>query len=301
MKSNLLHKPVPRTDGVPLITIIRLFFNGLRDGALSMRAASISFNFFLAIFPTILFFFSIIPYIPVKDFDVLLMDSLKNFMPMHAYETIKVTVEDIVSRPRGGILSIGFLMTLYFATNGINSIIEGFNQTSHDIETRSWVKQRLISILLLLIISVLLITSITLISFNSFLMQWFMKIGLIKSSFSYFMMVSGKFFILGALVYFVHSFIYYLGPAKKQSFKFFSYGSTVATILVILSSFGFNYYINNFSTYNALYGSIGTLIIVLVWINLYAHVVLIGFEINVSILRSRSQKNIDKAIEFLKD
>lgn len=292
---------LPRTGGVTLFTVIKLFIFGLRDGIMAMRASSIAFNFFLAVFPTILFFFSIIPYIPIKDFDVLLMDSLQNFMPTYAYATIKSTVEDIVSRPQGGVLSIGFFMTLYFATNGINSIIEAFNQTSHAIETRSWFKQRLISMLLLLIISVLTIVSIALISLNTFMMNWLEDFGLFPGTFSYYLVVVGKYIILLGLVYFTYSFIYFLGPSKKQKFRFFSYGSTVATFLVALSTVGFNFYINNFSKYNALYGSIGTLIIVLMWIYIFAFVTIIGFEINASIMRSKSQKVIDAYKEHLTD
>lgn len=290
MAKSIKYFTIPRTGGVRVLTVLKLFYKGLRDGILTMRASSIAFNFFLAIFPTILFFFSIIPFIPIKNFDILLMDSLKNFMPQYAYATIRSTVEDIVSRPQGGVLSIGFFMTLYFATNGINSIIEAFNQTSHAIETRSWFKQRLIAILLLLIISFLTIFSIVLISLNMFVMNWLVQLGLLQGSFIYYLILFGKYIILLALVYFTYSFIYYLGPAKKQAFRFFSYGSTIATILVAMSTVGFNFYINNFSKYNALYGSIGTLIIVLMWIYLLALVTLLGFEINVSILSSKSQK-----------
>lgn len=301
IKKIIHNTTVPRTGGVPLTIVVKLFFLGLKDGILAMRASSIAYNFFLAIFPTILFFFSIIPYIPIQNFDVLLMDALKNFMPSYAYETIRSTVEDIVSRQHGGVLSIGFFMTLYFSTNGINSIIEAFNKTSHAIETRSWVKQRLIAILLMLIISALIIISITLISLNNYFVKWLVSLGFLKGSFVYHLIISVKYLILLSLVYFTYSFMYFLGPSKKQSFRFFSYGSTIATILTALSVVGFNFYINNFSKYNALYGSIGTLIIVLMWIYLIALVTILGFEINVSIMRSKSQKRIDKYRQFIKE
>ena len=110
-------------------------------------------NSFIAIFPAIIFFFTIIPYIPIPHFQDNLLALLRDLIPFSVYETVESTLFDIVKRPRGGLLSLGFVLALYFATNGVNSLIEAFNQTYHSLENRSFVLQRLVSVLLVLVIT----------------------------------------------------------------------------------------------------------------------------------------------------
>ena len=174
-------------------------------------------------------------------------------------------------------------MTLYFATNGVNAIIEAFNQTYHTVESRSWIKQRLISIFLVIILSLLLIISISLITIGSFLLNYLVEYGILKGQITIYLLFVSRWIILMAMLFFGVSFLYYYAPAKKKTFRFISAGSTLATFLSLTTTFGFNYYVANFSKYNALYGSIGTLIIVLMWIYFNAIILLIGFELNASI------------------
>ena len=274
---------LPGFKGNAISVIGKSLYNGFRESSLTLRASSIAYNFFLALFPMIIFIFTIIPYIPLHNLPNLLMDNLRTFFPEHVFKTVQSTIEDIIRRPRGGLLSFGFLMTMYFASNGINSIIVGFNHSAHTQETRSWFKRRLVCLILVLIMTVLIILSISLISLNARVLHFLMKNGFIKSNFSYYFILIGKWVIFIVLIYFWNSFIYFLGPAKSKQYKFFSPGSTLSTLLVLITTTGFNFYINNFSKYNALYGSIGTIIIVLIWIYLNAMVILIGYELNASI------------------
>src|SRR5665811_2194574 len=122
---------IPGFDGMPVYDVAAFFIRGLQKGALSMRAAAFSYNFFLALFPTIIFFFTIIPYIPIAGFQDNLLELLQNFIPKKAFDAVEETLFDIVKRPRGGLLSIGFVMALYFSTNGIHSLIVAFNQSRH--------------------------------------------------------------------------------------------------------------------------------------------------------------------------
>jgi len=274
---------LPGFKGNAIGVIGKSLYYGFRKSSLTLRASSIAYNFFLALFPMIIFIFTIIPYIPLHNLPNLLMDNLKTFFPEHVFKTVQSTIEDIVRRPRGGLLSFGFLMTMYFSSNGINSIIVGFNNSAHTQETRSWFKQRVVCLFLVLIMTLLIILSISLISLNASVLHFLMKNGFIKSNFSFYFILIGKWVIFIALIYFWNSFIYFLGPAKSEQYKFFSPGSTLSTLLVLITTTGFNFYINNFSKYNALYGSIGTIIIVLIWIYLNAMVILIGYELNAAI------------------
>lgn len=278
---------LPGFDGLPLYDVTRFFIKGLYEGYIASRASSISFNFFLAIFPSLLFLFTIIPFVPIENFQLSLLSLISDLVPTSTYETIRETVEDIVIRPRGGLLSIGFLLTLYFTTTGIHSLMEGFNSTFHSIETRSWIKQRLISTMLVFIISILLIISIGLMTFGTALLSLVLPEQLLTSTIYTAFIWFLKWLVILLTLFFTISFVYYLAPAKKRHFRFISAGSSLATILVILTTLGFNFYVDNFARYNVLYGSIGTLMIVLLWIYFNSFSLLIGFELNASILKAK--------------
>ena len=281
---------IPGFYGIPLYDVTIFFFRGLSEGYITSRASAISFNFFLAIFPSLIFLFTIIPFIPIDNFQQSLLALIQDFMPGKAYDTVKETVEDIVTRPRGDLLSIGFILSLYFATNGINSLMEAFNNTFHAIETRSAIKQRLISILLMIIISFMLIISIGLMTFGTGILTLILPAEITQSGFYFGTIGLLKWLIILATLFFTIAFLYYFAPAKRKHFRFISAGASLATFLIVVTTLGFNFYVDNFSKYNALYGSIGTLMVVLLWIYFNSFSLLIGFELNASIQNAKSGK-----------
>ena len=127
---------LPGFEGLSLYIVSKFFFQGLKNGSLNMRASSLAFNFFLAIFPAIIFLFTLIPYIPIENFQDYLFNLLQNLLPESAFEMVEETIVDIIKKPRSGLLSIGFFSALYFASNGFNSMINSFNETYHEIETK---------------------------------------------------------------------------------------------------------------------------------------------------------------------
>ena len=274
---------IPGFDGVPLYDVTRFFIKGLTDGYITHRAAAISFSLFLAIFPFLILLFTIIPFVPVPNFQTYLLDVVQSLMPEIAYDTVKETIIDIVTRPRSSLLILNFFLTLYFSTNGVNSLIQAFNNTSHDIETRSTLKQYLVSIMLVLIISFLLIIAIGLISFGTGILRAITPHSISDSQIFFYSLEVIRWIIIVSVLLLAISFIYYLAPARRRDFRFLSAGSTLATILVVITTLGFNYYVDNFSRYNVLYGSLGTLMIVLIWIYVNSISVITGFELNVSI------------------
>ena len=266
--------------------LLKIFFRGIQKGNLTSRASSTAFNFFLAVFPSIIFLFTLIPYIPIDNFQDQLMDLLKEFMPRSAFEATESTLEDIIKHQNGGLLSVGFIAALYFSTNGFNALIEAFNQSYHNTETRSFMMQRLISVLLVFILTLLIVIAISLIIISEIALHKIFQRDFLAS----FMIQMGRGVIIFALFFFLISFTYFLGPSKKTRWKFFNPGSLLATILSILTSVGFAFYVNNFGQYNKLYGSIGTLIVVLLWIYFNSFVLLIGFELNASINTAKQTK-----------
>lgn len=288
---------IPGFDGIPLYYVAAFFFKGISKGYLTTRAAAIAFSFFLAIFPIILVFFTLIPFIPINNFQEALMAFINNIVPNSAESTINSTLIDIIERPRGGLLSLTFFLALFFATNGFSSIVDAFNNTYHPMETKTWFKQRLIALVMFSINSLIVIIAIVLLTSGSSFFEYLLEKHILNNWTTFYLLEGVKWVILTSMFFFSISFIYYLAPAKKNKFRFISAGSSLATFLSIIASVGFNFYVQNFSSYNALYGSIGTLLIILMWIYFNAIILLIGFELNASIQQAKN----DSKIYFSKD
>lgn len=278
---------LPGFDGMPMSRVFSFFYKGIVNGAITTRSSAISFNLFVAIFPSLIFLFTLIPFIPIENFQETLLSLLEDIIPQSAWESVNETLLDIVMRPHGSWLSIGFVLALFFSTNGINSMIEAFNASYHTMETRGILSQRWVAFVLILVLAFMLVIAITFIVSGSSLLQYFKSEGFLQDRFIYILIDSLRWFALVALTYFGISIIYYWAPAKKRPFKFFSAGSSATTIFIMLTNIGFNYYANNLATYNALYGSIGTLLLILLWIYFNSTILLIGFELNVSILNAK--------------
>lgn len=277
---------LPGFEKVSLYEVSAFFWTAIMKGAVPMRASAVSFSFFLAIFPSVIFVFTLIPYIPIENFQEKLLSLLEEVMPYNAYQATQETILDIVTNQRGGLLSIGFISALYFSTNGFNALITAFNATYHDIETRSVLQQRLVSIYLVIISTLLITIAIALIVFS----EIGLNIILEKGQALYYLVMAGRWIILFGLFYSMISFTYFLGPSRKSRRRFASPGSMLATILSVLTSVGFTYYVNHFGQYNKLYGSIGTLIVILLWIYFNSLVILLGFDLNASIAHAKRSR-----------
>lgn len=289
---------LPGFDGMPLYDVADFFFTGIQKGAIKSRASSVAYSFLLALFPGIIFLFSLIPYIPVKGFQAELLTLLQDIFPKDAYMAARSTIEDIVKHQRGGLLSLGFVLVAYFATNGISALIDGFNKSYHIKETRTGFRQRITALILTGILSLLVIAAIILIIFSESATGYLVDIGLIKSKAQIVLLYFGKWIVILALFLFAISFLYYFGPARHKRRRFFSAGSFVAAFLSILASVGFGAFVNNFGSYNKLYGSIGTLIVIMLWIYYNALILIIGFELNASIDNAKSHRG-HSAKEFV--
>jgi membrane protein len=227
----------------------------------------------------------------VQNFQALLLGIIHDFMPKMAYESVKDTIVDIITRPRSSVLIFNLILSLYFSTNGVNSLIEAFNNTYHVMVVRPVFKQYLVALAIVLINSLQLIVAIGLMTFGSTLLMFVVPEFIKNSGFILFLLQLLRWLIILALLLMAISFVYYLAPAKRKTYRFISPGSLLATTLIIITTLGFNFYVDNFSSYNALYGSLGTLMIVLVWIYINAISLILGFELNASILSAKKPSN----------
>ena len=278
-------KPLGFT-GLSLYDVSVFFIKGLQEGAITTRASSLAFNFFLAFFPSIIVFFTLIPYIPIDGFQQTLMEIISNVLPPSTNSATFSTLEDIINNQRGGLLSIGFILALYFSTNGMSSLIQAFNSSYHIRENESIIKHQMLSILLTIVISALVFLTIILIIFGKASIIYMIDYQLINEN-KLVLLNAAKWVILIFMLFLGITTIFNLGPAIKSQIKIFSPGAILATLFIILTSIVFSYYIDNFSQYNKIYGSIGTLIIILLWIYLNAIFLLIGFELNASIFNAK--------------
>lgn len=280
---------LPFFDGVPLYDVALFFWRSIVDGSITTRASAIAFSFFIALFPAIIFLFTLIPYIPIENFQDELFLIIQQLVPDSTFQTIETTLEDILKQPRGNLLSFGFFAALIFSTNGLASMMSAFDATVHSIYRRTWLSQRLAALYMLIILSVLLTTAIALMTGGQYVIKYLDAGNIIRDDFLVYLLIIGKWIITVGMFFFAYSFLYYMAPAKKTKWRFISAGGTLATILSIIAFIGFTYYINNFGQYNTLYGSIGTLLIILLLMYVMSLILLVGFELNASIYQAHIQ------------
>jgi len=273
---------LPGFDRVPLYDVIWFFIRGVQKGSLNTRASSIAFNFLLALGPGIIFLVALIPYMPVKNFQQQLYEVFNEIIPANSYIAIESLLNEIFQK-RSGLPLFGFLLSLFFAQKGIHGMIEAFNATYHTIETRSWYTQRLVAVFLVAIFFMMIIIATSLMLFNKNFVELMVRRGIIEMDITYYLILTGKWFIIVLITFFAISFLYYLAPSRKIKWRFFSAGSTLATILTVLTSLGFSYFVNHFAQFNRFFGSVGALIALMLWLNFISLTLLIGFELNASI------------------
>ncbi len=288
------HCVLPGFSPLPIYTVATFFFREVGKDTLVNKASSLAYNFMLAIFPGIIFLFTLIPYIPKRiGFQEQLMSLLALVLPNNAFLAFEATINDIVNIQNGSLLSIGFVLSLFFATNGVHKLMTAFNKSSLIVETRTLLKRRLVALILTIVLVISMIVCIAAMALGEIIINYLKEEIEYKGNLTIHLIRFTRWALLGILYFINVSILYRYGPAHAKKWKFFSAGSWLATILAFLTIWGFSFYINNFSAYNKLYGSIGTLMVVMIWLYLNSLILLIGFELNASVdLSKRSVKII---------
>lgn len=286
---------LPGFSALPLYTVAAFFFKEIGKDELLNKASSLAYNFMLAIFPAIIFLFTLIPFVPIPHFQDQLLGIISLLLPSNAYLAFETTLKDIVKNQNGGLLSFGFISAIFFATNGIVNLMKAFNKSSLIVETRGWLKKRLIAMVLTFAIVISLIICISALAASTYIRDYLQVHFDFKNNlFLDFFILLFKWFLLVGLYFVNISILYRYGPSHTKKWKLFSSGAFLATILAFLTIWGFSFYINHFAAYNKVYGSIGTLIVVMIWLYLNSLILLIGFELNASIDVSKRSYKIDK-------
>ncbi|MCY7349491.1 MAG: YihY/virulence factor BrkB family protein [Cytophagaceae bacterium] len=277
---NWLHRWQLDGPAVTMYLVLRILWDKLMRFDIDQRASAVAFNFTLAVFPTLIFLFTLIAYVPIRNFDLQIMNFLEEVMPGGIFRDAEPTIRDIVSRKRGDVLSLGFLLAVYASTSGMMALMRAFNMTDHTTEKRSFLKARLIGVALTFVMTSILFFAIAVLIVGRILVDTFFSY---SPDFTYYT-IQWLGYVTVFVVFFVAvSLIYQWGPALPQRWRFVNVGSVVASILLILITNAFSFYLSNFAAYNRLYGAVGTLIALMVWLYLVSLVLILGFEINTSL------------------
>ncbi len=280
-------------EKVGLYDAVMIFLRKMNDQRLIISANGVAFSFTLAIFPAIIFIFTLTPYIqnffPEVTNDEII-GFLENILPETLYAAADTTIHDIINKQRGGLLSFGFVLTLILSTNGMTSLMNAFNSSYKTVETRGFIKMRVIATLLIFILALSIIISIALLVVGQQLMYNNRIREVVQDVISIDIIFILRLVILYIIFQIAISSIYSLAPAVHKRWHFLSIGSVFSTFAAILASFGFSYYVNNFGTYNKLYGSIGVLIVLMLWLFILSLILLVGFEMNAALDKAKYDK-----------
>ncbi|MCR8668632.1 YihY/virulence factor BrkB family protein [Aestuariibaculum sp. M13] len=286
---------LPGLEGLSFYDLLELYITGIVKGALTTRASAIAFSFFTALFPFLLFVLFIIPYVPIDDFKIEFLKFLESFLPPTTSDFFFQNIfENIDQSQRGGLLSSVFVLSLLLMANGVSAVFSGFENSYHEQLTRSVFRQYLYALSVALILTFLLILTIAFLGyFQIYVVQRLFDTlenkgyQVAAQSVFWFNAVKYVFFIF--MVYIATATLYYFGTKEGRHSSFFSVGALFTTILVLVSSYLFGIYIENFSQYNKLYGSIGALLILLFYLWLNANILLLGYELNASLNKLRKR------------
>lgn len=287
-------------DNLSLYKFLKIFIYNINEDEIMDRSYGVAFNFILAIFPAIIFLFTLIPYISNYFPEITtksIMQFLEDVSPPNMYAAVSSTVFDIVSNQRGGLLTFGFVLALWLSTNGMAALMRAFNACYRTVEKRNWFKMRftaigltvMLSVALLLAVAFLILGQVSL-NYAATHLETLSHLKLAK--FTIYAVLVLRIAVIFIVFFIVISSIYYFGPAVHYNWNFFSFGSTFATCAVLGVSYGFSYYISHFASYNKVYGSIGALIALMAWVQLITLILLFGYEINASLHYARKMEAI---------
>ncbi|WP_339714634.1 YihY/virulence factor BrkB family protein [Cyclobacterium amurskyense] len=280
-----------------LYDVGKIFLHHLQKDDVFERASAMAFSFTVALFPMLIFLLNMIPFIQFFLHDVTTANILvfvSEVLPESIYNEAAPTIMDIISKPRQGMLSLGFFFALYLSTNGVISMMNAFNAVYRTREYRGFFQTRLISVSIVLVLILSVCGAVLVMILGSELLYKISEFEFVSNNIYYYLLAFFRFFVLLILFIITNAYIFRFAPAVSKKWKFFSTGSVVSGLLITLGFFLFSYYLTNFASYNKLYGSIGTMLALMLWLWITSILVLVGFEINVSLQKAANKKSHKK-------
>ena len=273
---------LPKLEGLSLYDLGELYVKGIIEGAFTYRAGSIAFSFFMALFPFALFILNLIPYIPIDNFQEDFLSFVETSVPPSTYGAVESILIDIMNNSYRSLLSTGVLMSIFLMSNGVNAIISGFESSYHIVSARNFFRQYLVALLLSILLSIMLLISVAVFLTIEVYMH-FSDFPVLAKTVRYTFIIS--------MIFLITCVLYKYGAKETKKIHFFSIGAFFTTFLVIVISYFFGIYVTRFAQYNELYGSIGTLLVFMIYIWINCMILLLGFELNASIYRLKKNNS----------
>lgn len=285
-KRNTSKIVLPGMDGLTAYDLWVIYSGGIINGTFSTRAGAVAFSFFMAIFPFLLFILNLIPYVTfIDDFQIEFLVFMDSSLPPTTYVAFEEIFLDIAVNQRGGLLSFTFLLSIFLMANGINTIFTGFEFSYHTTVNRSIIRQYVIAVGVSILMALLLLITVILGVYLTYAADDLQDLGFLTDNIITAQLMTYTVFIL--LVYIAVATLYFYGTKEGRLASFFSIGATFTTVLIVITTYLFGLYIENFSQYNKLYGSIGALLVLMIYIWLNSNVLLLGFELNASLIKMK--------------
>lgn len=280
---------LPYSEGLTLYHLMELYITGIIKGDISYRAGAIAFSFFMSLFPFALFLLNLIPYIPLKGFQADFMQFVADNVPPNTYDAIKGILDDILKTSYSSLLSVGIILAILLMSNGMNAILSGFQSSMHITIKRTYFRQYALAIGLSLFFAILLIFTVAAIVTLEVIIHSLTTSGFLSDD--VYLLKIGRYLILILMVLTITSLLFKYAAKETRTAAFFSYGSVLSTVLFGLTSYGFGIYVLRFAKYNQLYGSIGTLLVLMLYIWINCFILLLGFELN-ALIHKLKRKNL---------
>ena len=279
------HIVLPGFQGVPLYDVVVFFIKQMRKVGLNERAAAISFNFLMAIPAGTIFLCTLLPYLPISaQITDELLSLTEDIAPNdNTYIAIKDFLIDFLETPRSGLLSLGFLLAVYYASNAMMGIMRTFNKSLIYMSRRNFLESRWMAIKLTSLLILLVLVAMSMLAMQGRVLTWILEQLHIKDAATVMIIQVVRLLLLIAMFYFTIAFIYKYAPAVHKRWKLSSPGTILATFLILVTAWLFSFWVTNFGSFNKVYGSIGTILIIMLIVYINSMILLIGFELNVSI------------------
>lgn len=268
--------------GLNLWEISSFLIIAFSDVRTTMRSASISFRIFLAFFPAIITLFTLIPFIPINNFQEDVFLGIKSILPGDTFQFIEGTLYDLINKKQSTLLSIGFVLMFYYASASMNAIMQAFQSSEHiEVSAHPFIV-RILSFIMMLVLGIMFLLAMVLTSLSESTFLTMHEKGIIGDKGIIPFLTFGQWTISISFVYCIITILYNSGINMRirKNWKFLNTGSIFTTVLLIVTSFGFSYFLENFAQFNKLYGSLGTLMVILIWLNLNMVILLVGFDLN---------------------
>lgn len=285
-------KNISWLEGISWYDLVKMYINGIIDGAFSYHASSIAFSFFMSLFPFALFILNLIPYIPIEGFQDDFLQFVQESVPPNTYDAVASIINDILNNSHSNLISSGFLLSIFLMANGINGLLGGFETSQHVLDKRGFLHQYLVSLGISLGFSLILLLTVATIVVFEIVIHQTMILNSLSDSIP--LIIIGRYAFLVLMILITTSILLKYGAEHKHKQAFISIGSVFTTILIVISSYFFGIWVVKFSKYNELYGSIGTLLIMMFYIWINCMVMLLGFEFNAIIHKLRNEHQEQK-------